>query len=198
LAIKRFDIIGDNLTARRFSYCVITLMCFFLVNCSASLSRHAQSDFKLGEEALKQESYDEAIKYFTTHLKKFPKDADAHLKLGFAFLKKERLREAIDKFKEAMSLNPENEETRALIKNSIFDESIKFSSKGNEETSMRYLTAYLTIDPDDIDTHLALTKAFIKRGDRRNALGSLNKLVALDPHNPEVIALLDFFSDGLH
>jgi tetratricopeptide (TPR) repeat protein len=185
-------------TKRRFSYCVIILICICLVNCSASLSRDAHNELKLGEEALEQESYDEAIKYFTTHLKKFPKDADVHLKLGFVILKKERLREAIDKFKEAINLNPENKEARSLIKNSIFDEAIKFSSKGNEETSMRYLTAYLTIDPDDIDTHLALTKAFIKREDRRNALGSLNKLVALDPHNPEVIALLDFFSEGFH
>jgi tetratricopeptide (TPR) repeat protein len=185
-------------TTRKISYCVIALICICLVNCSASLSRHAQSDFKLGEKALEQEGYDEAIKYFTTHLKKFPNDADAHLKLGFGFLSKDRLREAIDAFKEAIKLNPENKEARLLIKNSIFEKAITFSSKGNEETSMRYLTAYLTIDPDDIDTHLALTKAFIKRGDRRNALGSLNKLVALDPHNPEVIAFLDLFSDGFH
>ena len=177
---------------------VVILIIFCLANCSASLSQRAQRDFELGEEALKREDYDGAITYFIEYLKKSPKDADAHLILGLALLKNERLREAVKEFKEAIHLDPGNEESKALIKNSIFEEVYKFSSKGNEETSMRYLMAYLTINPDDIDTHLALTRKFIKKGDTRNAIGSLNKAVSLDHRNPEVIELLDYFSGGFH
>jgi len=186
------------LVVRKHYHFVIILIIFCLISCSASLSQHAQRNFELGEESFNREDYDGAITHFTEYLKKSPKDADAHLMLGLALLKNERLREAVNEFKEAVRLDPENEESKALIKNSIFEEVSKFSSMGNEETSMRYLTAYMTINPGDIDTHLALARKFIKKGDTRNAIWSVNKAVSLDHKNPEVIRLLDYFSEGFH
>jgi len=66
------------------------------------------------------------------------------------------------------------------------------------DVAMRYLTAHLTINPDDVDTHVMLAKEFIKMGSSRNAIQSLNKAVSLDPKNPEVMELLDYFADGFH
>ena len=168
------------------------------LSCSTSLSRDAQVKFEQGEEALKDKQYDQAIEYFTQYLNTSPDDADAHLKLGLAFLHQQQLREAIYNFKETLRLDPENQESKSLIKHSILDESRRFGREGQQETSMRYLTAYLTIDPDDFDSYLALAEAFIERGDRGNAIKCLNKLVSLEPRHPEVIALLDLFSDGFH
>ena len=174
--------------------CVFILICLCLVSCAASLSQ----DYERGEQAFKSENYDEAINHLTRYLKKSPKDAEAHLKLGLAFLKKENLREAVDQFKESINLNPENSEARALIKESMFDEANRFISEGKNEIGMRYLTAYLTINSDDVDTHILLAKEFVKMNSTRNAINSLNKAVELDPKNPEVIELLDYFSDGFH
>lgn len=174
--------------------CAFILVCFCLVSCAASLSQ----DYQRGEQAFKNENYDEAIEYLTRYLKKAPEDSDAHLKLGLAFLKKGDLREAVDQFKESVNLNPENSEARTLIKESIFAEANTFFSEGKNDIGMRYLTAYLTINSDDVETHILLAKEFIKMGSTRNAISSLNKAVELDPKNPEVVELLDYFSDGFH
>ncbi len=179
------------MTVRKF---IIIFICFYLTGCAATVSRETQREFNLGKESLTQERYDEAINYFMEYLKKHPKDADAHLQLGMAFLKKESLKEAINEFKQAITLDQENEEAKTLGKKSVFDEALKFSGEGNEDASMRYLTGYLTIDPDDVDTYLALGRAFIKKGDQRNALWCLKKLVSLAPRNPEVTEFMDYFS----
>ena len=171
---------------------------FFLLNCSASLSQHDLRDFELGKEALTKQNYDEAIGYFKSYLEKSPQDAEAHLQLGLAFLKQGNLKAAVDAFKESLRLNPENDEARPLIKESMFEEANTFFSEGKNDIGIRYLLAYVNINPDDVDTHIILTKEFIKMGSTRNALSSLNKAVSLDPKNPEVVKLLDYFSDGFH
>ena len=174
--------------------CAVILICLCLVSCAASRSQN----YERGEQAFKSENYDEAIDYFSSYLKKSPEDTDAHLKLGMASLREEKLKERVNHFKQSLKLDPENDQARTLIKESMFEESHRFSEQGDEITSMRYLTAYLTINPDDFDTNLALAKIFVKRGNRKNALSCLKKLVALDPRNPEVIKLIDYFSDGFH
>ena len=171
---------------------------FFLLNCSASLSQHDLRDFELGKEALTKQNYDEAIGYFKSYLEKSPQDGEAHLQLGLALLKKGSLKEAVDEFKESISINPQNREILTLIKKSIFDDADAFFSEGKNDIGIRYLLAYVNINPDDVDTHIILTKEFIKMGATRNALSSLNKAVSLDPKNPEVVKLLDYFSDGFH
>lgn len=172
--------------------------CLFLLSCAASLPQHTYRDLELGKEALQQEDYDEAIRYFKTYLKDSPKDADGHLQLGRALLKKGSLKEAVNAFKESINLNPRNEEARVLIKESLFNEANLFFSEGKNDIGMRYLLAYVNIDPDDVDAHIILAKKFIKMGATRNALSSLNTAVSLDPKNPEVVRLLDYFSDGFH
>ncbi len=174
--------------------CIVILICLCLASCAASLSR----DYDLGNQAFKSGNYNDAIEYLTSYLKKSPKNADAHLKLGMAYLREENLKEAVNHFKQSLKFEPENEQAPTLIKESMFEESHRFAEQGEEDISMRYLTAYLTINPDDVDTNLALAKAFVKRGNRRNALTCLKKLVAIDPRNPEVIKLIDYFSDGFH
>jgi Flp pilus assembly protein TadD len=170
------------------------VICFLLANCAATVSHN----YQLGVEAFDKENYDEAIEYLTSYLKSKPGDADAHLKLGCAFLKKGSLQEAVDEFKKSIAINPNNKEALPLIKKSIMEEVTVLLDQGKNDVAMRYLTAHLTINPDDIDTHLILTKEFIKMGSSRNAMQSLNKAVSLDPKNPEVIELLDYFADGFH
>jgi len=152
----------------------------------------------MGEDALNNQNYDEAIGHFRSYLEKSPQDGEAHLQLGLALLKKGSLKESVDEFKRSISLNPQNGETRILIKKSIFDEADTFFSEGKNDIGMRYLTAYVTINPDDVDTHIILAKEFIKMGSTRNAINSLNRAASLDPKNPEVVELLDYFSGGFH
>ena len=178
--------------------CATIVICFFLVSCAGSRSQDAKGKFALAEEAFIGERYDEAIVYLSEYLRKSPKDADAHLKLGLAFLKKGSLQEAVDEFRKSLAINQNNNQALALIKKGIMEEVTRFLDQGKNDVAMRYLTAHLTINPDDIDTHLMLTNEFIRMGSIRNALQSLNKAVFLDPKNPEVIKLLDYFADGFH
>ena len=187
------------LPVRSWLTCLSSIFVYLcILNCSASLSQHDLRDLELGKEAFTKQNYDEAIVYFKSYLEKSPQDGEAHLQLGRAQLKKGDLREAINQFKESMKLNPEVEATRALIKKSIFDEAHVFLSEGKQEKGMRYLTAYITLNPDDVDTYILLTREFIKMDSTRNAINSLNKAVSIDSTHPEVVELLDYFSDGFH
>lgn len=182
------------LSVKNVSNYVLILTCFCLVSCAASLSQ----DYERGEQAFNNGNYDEATDYLSSYLEKSPEDPDARLKLGLAYLQKGSLKEAVAQFKQSMKLDPENSEAHAIIKESMFEEANRFFSEGKNEIGMRYLTAYLTINSDDVDTHIMLTREFIKMNSTRNAISSLNKAVELDPKNPEVIELLDYFSDGFH
>jgi tetratricopeptide (TPR) repeat protein len=179
---------------RKTIQCATVVLCIFLSGCAGTVSQN----YQLGVEALDKGNYDAAIENFNVYLKNKSDDADAHLKLGLALLKKRSLEEAIDEFKKSVALNQNNSEALPLIKKSLMEEANVFLSEGKNDVAMRYLTAHLTINPNDVDTHIILTRQFIKMGSTRNALFSLNKAVSLDPKNPEVIELLDYFADGFH
>lgn len=174
--------------------CLIAVFFIFLSGCAGNVSQNYQR----GAEALNNSNYDEAIGYFTAHLTSKPDDADAHLQLGLAYLKKESLEEAIEEFKKSVALKQDKTAVLSTIKQGIMEKVTHYSDQGKTEVAMRYLTAHLAVNPDDLDTHILLAKSFIKIGSTRNALLSLNKAVALDPKNPEVIELLDYFADGFH
>ena len=177
---------------------IIFSVCLAQCTTSPSPSPSLQKELAYGKEAFDQGENGEAITHFTAYLAKVPGDADAHLKLGCALLKNEQLHEAVAQFKEAITLDPENEQSKQLIKNSIFTESLKFSEENKLDTAIRYLMGYLTINSDDIDTHIRLARNFIKMGDTRDAIASVKHAASLDPRNPEVLELLDYFAAGFH
>lgn len=183
-----------NMQIKKTIHCATIVLCLILANCAGTVS----PNYQLGVDALEKGNYDAAIENFNRYLKSASDDADAYLKLGLAFLKKGSLEDAVAAFKKSVALNQNNSEALPLIKKSIMEEVNVFLSKGKNDVAMRYLTAHLTINPDDIDTHIILTREFIKMGSRNNAMASLNKAVSLDPKNPEVIELLDYFSGGFH
>jgi Flp pilus assembly protein TadD len=175
----------------------VIILGFCFAGC-ASTSPYVQREMALGEEAFNQGKNGEAIDHFKAYLSKVPKDADAHLKLGCALLKNEQLDEAIPQFKEFISLKPEDETSKLLIKNSIYTAATKFFEAQRYDVATRYLISYLTIDSRDVETHIRLARYFLKMGNDRNAMGSISRAASLDPKNPEVIELLDYFSAGSH
>lgn len=183
-----------NMQIKKTIHCATIVLCLILAGCAGTVSQN----YQLGVDALNKGNYDAAIDNFNIYLQGKSDDADAHLKLGLAFLKKGSLEDAVAAFKKSVALNQNNSEALPLIKKSIMEEVNVFFSKGKNDVAMRYLTAHLTINPDDIDTHIILTREFIKMGSRNNAMAILNKAVSLDPKNPEVIELLDYFSGGFH
>jgi len=187
-----------RLQIRKTIHYAVVLFCFSLASCAAPRSQDTQQKLILGEEALTGGNYDAAVAYFSEYLKKSPQDGEAHLQLGLALLKKGSLREAITEFKQSTTLIPNNAEAFNLIKKNIMEEVTVFLNAGKNDVAMRYLTAHLSINPNDVDTHLMLTKEFIKMGSVRNAMQSLNRAAALDPKNPEVTELLDLFTQGFH
>jgi len=190
-------VMGAAKTLRAEKLLCLIMLSFCVVSC-ASTSPFVQQELMRGEDSFNQGRYGEAIDHFTAYLEKVPKDADAHLKLGRALLHNEQLDEAIPHFKNAISLKPEDEQSKLLIKNSIFNEAAKFFEQKKYDVAIRYLISHLTINADDIDTHIRLSKYFLEMGDQRNAIGSVKRAASLDPKNPEVIELLDYFSRGFH
>ena len=179
---------------RKIIDCLTSVFCILLLSCAGNVSQN----YQLGVDALDKGNYDAAIENFNAYLKSKSKDADAHLQLGLALLKKGSLEEAIDAFKKSLALNKNNSQALSLIKKGIMEEVNVLLSENKNDVAMRYLTAHLTINSDDVDTHIMLAKEFIKMGSTRNAIQSLNKAVSIDPKNPEVMELLDYFADGFH
>ena len=80
----------------------------------------------------------------------------------------------------------------------MFNESERFAREGKKELSMKYLMAYLTIKPNDIDALIGMIKAFFEIGETRNAIAFLNRAVKLDPKNPSLTEFLEFVDSGFH
>lgn len=178
-------------------YFVMVLICS-VASCSLVGPRNAEKDLQLGENAFAEQRYSDAAGHLASYLAKSPDDAQAHLTLGQAYLRTGRLDEAIAAFQKSRALSPHDSQAQALIKKNIFDDAHRLLREGKQDAAMRYLTGYLTINPDDVDTHVLLAKEFIKMGSTLNAILSMNKAAELDPDNPSVIELLDYFSAGFH
>ena len=177
---------------------IVLTLCIFLVGCATSLPPHAHKEFQLGKEAFTMHHYDDAIKYLSKHVEKFPEESESRLLLGCALLEKARLKEAVDQFKECIRRNPENQAEKSLIKTSIFEKSKMYAHEGKKNISMKYIMAYLTIDRNDVDSLIYMAESLLDRGDVRNAIGFINKLAVLDPYNPRAMELFDSISSGFH
>lgn len=183
---------------KRFVHHPILLLICCLAGCSLPGSRSADQGLVLGKSAFDEQRYSDAVGYLRDYVQKSPDDGEAQLTLGCAYLKAGMLDEAIGAFKRSTDLNPKDAQAQALIKKNIFDDAHGLLREGKQDAAMRYLTGYLTINPDDVDTHVLLAKEFIKMGSTLNAILSLNKAAELDPDNQSVIELLDYFSGGFH
>ena len=74
-----------------------------------------ESHFNLGDAYYKQERYDEALKLFQSALSKAKTDeqkAKIYHNVGNSLLKSQKIKESISAYKEALKLNPEDQETK--------------------------------------------------------------------------------------
>jgi Flp pilus assembly protein TadD len=107
----------------------------FLVGC-------AGSDYRLGENRLRQQDYEAAVEHFTRSLDQDPQRPEVWHKLGRALFHLERYDEALQAFKQAALLDPDD--ARSVLYRGMIHEKL------NEfDQARRLYQTYLSLGKDD-------------------------------------------------
>jgi tetratricopeptide (TPR) repeat protein len=134
--------------------------------------KEAEVQYKLGEEALKNEKMDEAIEHFQRALMLKPVYAEAHNGLGEILFKKGRIQEAIEHYRQALRLKPDYPEAHNNLGSALVD-------VGRLQEAIEFFKQALHIKPDFAEAHYNLALAYAKTGRSAEAVASAQKALEL-------------------
>ena len=136
-----------NFMKNNWIICIAIL--FFLIGCSGKTD-----NFKLGEESLKDERYEDAINYFTKHIEENPKDYKSYKDRGRAFHRADLYDEAVADFTKAIELEPIEAEP-------YIDRGMTYSRLRKFKKAFSDLDKSIELEPDN--EHAYFTKALAYR-----------------------------------
>jgi len=167
-----------------------------------------------GNIFLKQGEIDKAIQMFQASIRLNPAYADNYNNLGVAFLKKRYFTEAIKQFKETLKRSKDHRKARENLNHSVkvlhqlnsrirsiqfdLDNSPATSNlrnelgklyirKGEYQKAFNQFGKVLSIDPDNMDSHVNIANLFAAQKDYTNAINFYKKVLKLEPNRPEII-----------
>jgi tetratricopeptide (TPR) repeat protein len=119
----------------------------FLSSCGMGVSKDALEYYISGERYYKLMMYDEAMVEFKKSIEEEPSFALPHLGMGKCLSAKGRFDDAVKKFKEAMDLDPSNDEILATV-------AIAYIDRGLPEEGLTFLEKAEEINPDNFKIYL--------------------------------------------
>jgi tetratricopeptide (TPR) repeat protein len=149
----------------------------------------AQAFLGAGVDALKRRQFSEAVGHLGEYVKLRPSDAQGYLQLGRAFLGTgaytDALRAIVQGLAQASDANVRTELTRTLLAGGS-----QALASGNAKAAVSLLQEYVRHDPGNFSAYLSLGKAYWQDGSVGNALGAFQRVLELNPNNPEALQFL--------
>ncbi len=109
------------------------------------------------------------------HLKKIT--AADHNNIGVDLARKGKYKEALTHFNKALTLEPDN--VNAMCNKGL----VLMNNENQLDEAMNYYKKALKINPEYFEAHFNLGLAFIRRGDRDNAISHFSKALLVAPNN---------------
>jgi glyoxylase-like metal-dependent hydrolase (beta-lactamase superfamily II)/Flp pilus assembly protein TadD len=129
-----------------------------------------------GEESLKNENYDQAIKFFSEAIRTDPKNAKAYLLRGTAFLKKGDEEKALADFDESLRLDSDG------AKSHSFRGLVDFV-KGDENKAIASFTESIHRNPKNAAAYLFRGLVYGKHNDTEKAIADFSDCLRLRPND---------------
>ena len=133
---------------------------------------HLLAWYLLGQAAMARSQWDEAVNAFSNVTKRYPKSFAAHRDLGLALSNMGRVQDAKAEFETALSLRPDNDDTRVRLAFMLYD-------KGQREVALPILEKLASGSSSTPEVYLLLARAYYERNDLPASEKSFTKAVAL-------------------
>jgi tetratricopeptide (TPR) repeat protein len=137
----------------------------------------AHIEMHLGEIAIEQKQYEDALKHFRHVADYQPDSAESFANLAMVYRMLERYVEAEDNYKRAIELEPDNEDYYYIL-------SEMFSANKQPERAIELLEEGLINNPNSAILHMFLALRYLDTGDYRQAEIFIEKAESLDPGVP--------------
>ena len=137
----------------------------------------AHIEMHLGEIAIEQKQYEDALKHFRHVADYQPDSAESFANLAMVYRMLERYEEAEDNYKRAIELEPDNEDYYYIL-------SEMFSANKQPERAIELLEEGLINNPNSAILHMFLALRYLDTGDYRQAEIFIEKAESLDPDVP--------------
>ncbi|QGY41925.1 tetratricopeptide repeat protein [Pseudodesulfovibrio cashew] len=144
----------------------------------------------MGPYYLKQQEYSEGIEAFTTRLKENPQDHVAAFYIGRYHLALNKPDKALPYLQKAAAMAPDNADYRFWI-------GVAHWAKLDFAEERKAYKAALKLDPDHISANLYLGHGYVDEGQWAKALARYDKVIELDPYNPEALYNRSVALEGL-
>jgi superkiller protein 3 len=133
---------------------------------------HLLAWYLLGQASMGRSAWDEAANAFGNVTKRYPKSFAAHRDLGLALSNLGRVDEAKAAFETALTLRPDNDDTRVRLAFMLYD-------KGQKDAALPILEKLAGGASPTPEVYLLLARAYYERNDLPASEKSFTKAVAL-------------------
>ncbi len=135
---------------------------------SISKNDDAKAYYSIGQDALKAENYEDAVKYFTKAVKKDPKFAFAWDNLGVSYRKMEKYEEAIESYTKSLEIDPKG--TTALQNIPLVYQYLK-----DYEKAIESYKKFIVVYPENPEGYYGVGQSYINLKEYEKALDYLCK-----------------------
>jgi len=142
-----------------------------------------------GTDALARRQFSEAATHFGEYVKLKPTDVQGYLQLGRAYLGSNAYAEALRAFAQGLGQSPDAS-SRGQLLQGLADGGRQALTSGNPGAAIDLLQEYVRRDRNNVGAYLDLGKAYWERGSLANALGAFQRVLELNPNEPEALQFI--------
>ena len=142
-----------------------------------------------GVEALRQRRFSDAVAHLTEYVKLKPADFRGYLNLGRAHLGTGALGDALRSFVQSLGRQPDAAGRQQLI-GGLLEGGRQALAAGQAAVAVEFLREYVRYDSANASAYLALGQAYLKSGQLGSAWSAFERVLELNPNDPEASQLL--------
>jgi tetratricopeptide (TPR) repeat protein len=142
-----------------------------------------------GTDALGRRQFSEAVGHFGEYVKLKPTDFQGYLQLGRAYLGTGAYPDALRALGQGLGQAPDAGGRQQLL-GALLDGGRQALTGGNAKAAAGLLQEYVRHDSGNVSAYLDLGKAYWQDGSVGNAFGAFQRVLELNPNDPEALQFL--------
>jgi tetratricopeptide (TPR) repeat protein len=145
---------------------------------------------KQGQQLYLDRKYDEAIMKFERVIELDSTRWLAYVYIARCYMAKGSWSKAVSNARLAYQVSPADQDVVPTLTQALWGGGIEALNNGQLREAISELTEYLRLQPGDASAYVALGRAYLRSGDRSDALNVLFKALQLNPTMSEVEELM--------
>ncbi len=161
---------------------------------SSGDQKKARKLYEEARAAYDKGNYDQAVQKYLESLKLNPKDDEAYYGLGLAYSKLKRLKEAADAFRQALAVNPQNQQAKQALQKieaaasgkrsaevkRLYNEGNTLMKKGEYEAALEKYKQAIALDSTHYRAYYGMGLAYKKLRRWEDAIAAFRKAISIN------------------